>query len=118
MEVRNVSAQKGLMPGFHNRFGLMGGNDHELKVGGTLSRSEVLPYSVMHYDEEEGWQQCGVYGDFHEAVGIAADWEEQGDHRRRAAVVDTEMLLDWCEANDGPLWSNTLRPMWLKAAGL
>ena len=42
-------------------------------------------------------------------------WPDHSDHEVDAVVW---LALDWCEANDGPLWSNTLRPMWLKAAGL
>ncbi len=42
----------------HNKYGLTGGGD---QPGCTEDRSQVLPFSLMLYSAEEGWQQLAVY---------------------------------------------------------
>jgi hypothetical protein len=88
---------------YHNRFGLMGGGCHE--PGSTFDRSEVLPFSVLLFDEEEGWQQLGVYPSLaaaHQSAACAA-WQ----YKVEAVVADTNAVLDLAVDDDddeGPLW--------------
>lgn len=86
---------------YHNRFGLMGGGEGE--PGATLDRSKVLPFSVLLFDEEEGWQQLGVYPQLSAAEQSAADaaWK----YKCEAAVADTHIILDLAaDPEGGPLW--------------
>jgi hypothetical protein len=86
---------------YHNRFGLMGGGCHE--PGSTFDRSEVLPFSVLLFDEEEGWQQLSVYPTVEKAQQEAAGaaWQLKCE----AAVADTNIILDLAADPDGgPLW--------------
>lgn len=85
---------------YHNRFGLMGGGVGE--PGSTFDRSQVRPFSVLLFDEEEGWQQLGVYSKLSEAQQSAANaaWE----YKCEAAVADTNVILDLAaDPYGGPL---------------
>lgn len=87
---------------YHNRFGLMGGGS---QPGAVVDRSEVLPYSVLLFDEEEGWQQLGVYPSLaaaHQSAAFAS-WQ----YKCEAAVADTNAVLDLAADEsdvEGPLW--------------
>ena len=79
-----------------NRFGLMG--------DATADRSEVLPFSLMMFDDEEGWQQYGVYETRELAQqSIESFKSSRSYYTGPLAVVDTNALLDWTESNDTPL---------------
>ncbi len=74
----------------HNRFGLAGGS--------TPDRSQVLPFSVVMFSDEGGWEQYGVYATHQEATTAASEVSEQYDCP--TGVADTLKLLD---LPDGPI---------------
>jgi len=88
---------------YHNKYGLMGGSEIELARVGEVDRSQVLPFSVVMFDETEGWQQYGVYRT--EGEARAAQIKLTAEYQCETAVVDTNKLLDCAVLSDEPLMS-------------
>lgn len=61
-------------------------------MGNTTDRSQVLPFSVVMFDDEEGWEQYGVYATYKEADDVATKVGEQ--YTCQAGVADTIKFLD------------------------
>ena len=76
----------------HNKYGLAA--PYANPDGITTDRSQVLPYSLMMYDEENGWEQYGVYRTVEEAeraMGVLSTM-----HTCPLGLCDTHWFLD-CE---------------------
>jgi hypothetical protein len=85
----------------HNKYGLLGGGG--IEKGSTTSRSEVLPFSILMFDEEEGWAQYGVSGTIEEAREVAVALTFEYD-LSSALIVDTNAFLDVALRDDEPIW--------------